>query len=214
MMDKTIHRILTLTPEQWSRFLLYTSPAARSISSEQVYNLTDLALRTGRRASRDIPVGASVYSFAKKLGIAIEYDQAPQSAICFAKCQTSTSKSRIIVFTQNILRMSETAAEVLGTGCVPLHLILWHELFHGMEQQALYTELLDVKVELSRIGLFTLRTRLRSLSEIGAMAFACSACGWSFNPLILNYLLLRSCDRQAAERFAQDLLTIGHEHYH
>ena len=202
--------ILELPPNQWARFLLRTSPAAEGINEKETFRLTSLALQAGQAASINIPFGASPYDFADTLGILIVFNQDPRPEIRFAECHTSRGKTAITVFEENLHRVQRAITEAVSLdidiGLDPLDLILWHELFHGLEHKSLYTDLLTVRAELYRLGPFVLTCKLRSLSEIGAMAFACSACSWNFNPLILNYWLLASYDKQEAEYFAHALL--------
>ncbi len=215
MMDRNARPILELAPTQWARFVLRMSPAAGSIDEKEALRLASLALHAGRTASIKIPFGATPYDFADDLGILIFFNQDLRPEIRFAECHTLRGKTTITVFEENLHRIQHAITEAASLGVEidldPLELILWHELFHGMEHKSLYTDLLTARAELCRLGPFTRTCRLRSLSEIGAMAFACSACNWNFNPLILNYWLLASYDKQEAERFAHALLS-NHGH--
>ena len=136
-MDRNARPILEIAPTQWARFVLRMSPAAGSIDEKEALRLASLALHAGRTASIKIPFGATPYDFADDLGILIFFNQDLRPEIRFAECHTLRGKTTITVFEEHLHRIQHAITEAASLGVEidldPLELILWHELFHGME---------------------------------------------------------------------------------
>lgn len=67
-------------------------------------------------------------------------------------------------------------------------IILAHEIYHKIEEENedIFTD--NTYVDYFKIGPFSKKTKIKSLSEIGAMAFSKKFLGLDFNPLLVDFL--------------------------
>jgi len=88
--------------------------------------------------------------------------------------------------------------------------VLGHEIFHFVEdrfEQEIYTR--NEKILLWNLLGFKNYSTIRTLSEIGAMAFTRELNGLKYSPFILDVLLFYGYDSSSAEKIYHDVLELG-----
>ena len=88
-----------------------------------------------------------------------------------------------------------------------IDIILGHEIFHFVEEEhvhRIYTR--TEKILLWKFMGFENRSMIRTLGEIGAMAFVKELMGLNYSPFILDVLLYYGYDPASAEKIYQDVL--------
>ncbi|HJB08542.1 MAG TPA: hypothetical protein H9716_11890 [Candidatus Enterocloster faecavium] len=132
--------------------------------------------------------------YIKELGYRIEEEE-PELMPHFLYMGIMEPKGRVIRLNRTVMKLAVSYMKSKSS-CEKeqiekfREIILFHELYHGIEEQTagIYTR--NVKVSRRLAGVFTTTRRIESASEIGAIHFSKLMAGASFSPcLYMDYLL-------------------------
>lgn len=200
-----LRTLMALPAERWAGYMLAGSPAGRHLG-EDLDAWVRFALQKGRDAAARHG-GKPVWQACAERGIApVQCDDA--GSMLLGESRFEKGGPVIVLYQAQLRQVREKAAALLGPAWAERvePTVLAHELFHCMEATDADIGLNRHRLTTFRLGRIRLRSRVRALSEIGAMAFACATGGWQANPLALDYLLWLCHDPATALRLAQQML--------
>ena len=213
-----IQNLLQIDDEAWGLYALSRDILKERIPADKKLEMIRKAMSCGREYAQLMirEYGSSdVNTIAEKLKLNIVFQDAMLTGkrILFA-CYTPPDE--IGIMTEPVNR----AAELILKGESVLinyfqkysimNTILGHEIFHYVEdqfEQEIYTR--TEKILLWNFLGFKNYSTLRSLGEIGAMAFTKELNGMKYSPFILDILLYYSYDSSNAEKIYRDVLEMS-----
>ncbi|MDY3005970.1 hypothetical protein [Anaerococcus porci] len=90
---------------------------------------------------------------------------------------------------KNNIKKVEDKIISLGLNINVEDIVLAHEIFHKIEQENKYVYTDNIYIESFKLGPIKKKNKLKSSSEIGAMAFSKEFLSLSFNPVLIDYFL-------------------------
>jgi hypothetical protein len=158
---------------------------------------------------------ADVSLIAERLNLKLEFQKAQMTGkrVLFA---SYTAPERIEIMEEPV-RRAAVRVQAEAPGLVELfgqagimNTILGHEIFHAVEdrfEQEIYTR--TEKILLWKLLGYSHYSTIRTLSEIGAMAFTQELNRLSYSPFILDVLLYYDYDSSSAENIYRDILGVS-----
>lgn len=188
---------LTKVPEKvWDVYALRHEPLLGKLTPPLRAQLLELAHNTGVRlagkAAREHP-GMRPGEILKALGVKVvlrpESDEGARTIFaCYEEPDTVT------VWTRTVERAKEALREADGMrlleGAELQDILLAHELYHYYEYTRKDLPTSQKLLTLWKIGSFAYKSKVVSLGEVGAMAFAKELLHLSYSPYLLDVILL------------------------
>jgi hypothetical protein len=215
MLKEMVTTLMKLPDEVWDSYAFGREPLNGRLTKESRTNFADLAHQTGvmqavetRKAYPHITVEGII----RKLGIDLEIRKSQDDGnyIMFA-CYTEPN--HILVYKKPI---QATVKLLHQKGCQDLlsekqieEILLAHELFHWYEYNRKDLATNQKVLSLWKIGPLENKSRLVSLGEIAAMAFAKELLGLSYSPYILDVLLLLTVNLGLARELYHTILGLA-----
>jgi len=213
-----IQNLLQVDDEAWGLYAFSRDILKERIPEDKKIEMIRKAMSCGREYAKRmiLEYGSSeVNIIAEKLNIKIVYQDALLTGkrILFA---SYTPPDEIGIMTEPVNRAIELIVKDKSAlvdyfqKYSIINTILGHEIFHYVEdqfEQEIYTR--TEKILLWNFLGIKNRSTLRSLGEIGAMAFTKQLNGLKYSPFILDILLYYSYDSASAEKIYQDVLEMS-----
>lgn len=209
---------LSCFPESvWVSYAKSRDPLTRRVSLEAYTSYYHAAHQCGMDLAHQMRQqwgDISCQELAEKLGVRVERLPMPDGdgMLTFACYQ---EPDLIQVFTDNAVATETLIRESGGSeflGDVDIcEMLLAHELFHALQERdpSLYVN--QKHVRLWKIGPFKRDSRLLSLEEVAAMAFAKEMLRMSANPYLYDVLMLLPQATAQAKQLYERLLLLNEE---
>lgn len=217
-LSEMIEKLLQIDDEHWGLYAFSRDILKERIPEEKKIEMIRKAVDCGREYARRIikDFGSSeVHTIAEKLKLNIVFQNAMMTGkrILFA-CYTPPDKIEIMTEPVNkavelVSKDESILIEYFQKDSI-MNIILGHEIFHYIEDQfewEIYTR--TEKILLWKFMGFKNNSTIRSLSEIGAMAFTKELNLLKYSPFILDILLYYSYDSSNAEKIFHDVLEMS-----
>jgi hypothetical protein len=213
-----IQNLLQVDDETWGLYAFSRDILKERIPEDKKLEMIRKAISCGKEYAQRIirEYGSSdVHVIAEKLKLKIVFQDAVMTGkrILFA---SYTPPDEVGIMTepvdkavQLILKDESVLIEYFQKNSI-MNTILGHEIFHCIEdqfEQEIYTR--TEKILLWNFFGFKNYSTLRSLGEIGAMAFTKELNGLKYSPFILDILLYYSYDSSNAEKIYHDVLELS-----
>ncbi len=214
-LGEMIHDLLKIDDQTWGHYIFSRDILNRRISSERKPEMIAKAIECGRKYARQIMLeydSNDVRHLAEKLKINIDYKDSLLTGkrILFA---SYTPPDEIIIMKEPVQRAMELLSkkdsilvELFSEDSI-MDTILGHELFHFIEdkfEDEIYTK--TEKILLWKLLGFKNNSTIRTLGELGAMAFTRELNGLNYSPFMLDVLLYYSYDSSSATKIYHDVL--------
>ena len=205
LLVKMLRDLMALKKEDWCQYAFNQDPLKEKISDKQKKVLMNQAIECGKDFGQKVCGKYKTRDpdqLAEKMKIQVsslsdDNLTFPLFAQYYEPNQIQLNE-RLICQAEQLTADPEIAA-VLSDGFEVLKLILAHEIFHHVEEQyknQIFTQ--NEKIRLWSFGPFHNDSKILSLSEIGAMTFACEITKTSYSPYLIDVLLLFEEDSTAA----------------
>lgn len=217
-LSEMIEKLLQIDDEHWGLYAFSRDILKERIPEENKIEMIRKAINCGREYAQRIikDCGASeVHTIAEKLKLNIVFQNAMMTGkrILFA-CYTPPDKIEIMTEPVNkavelVSKDESILIEYFQKDSI-MNIILGHEIFHYIEDQferEIYTR--TEKILLWKFLGFKNNSTIRSLSEIGAMAFTKELNVLKYSPFILDILLYYGYDSSNAEKIFHDVLEMS-----
>lgn len=214
-LDKMIQNLLEIDDKAWGFYVFSRDVLKNRIPDEKKTEMITKAIECGKHYAKKI-MGEydsnDIRLICKKLDLKIDYKDSLLTGkrILFA---SYTPPDEIVIMKEPIRRAvkhlveeNSNLVELFSKDSI-MDIILGHELFHFVEdrfEKEIYTK--TEKILLWKLLGFENNSTIRTLSELGAMAFAREINGDTFNPFILDVLLYFSYDPSSATKIYHDVL--------
>lgn len=194
------------TADNWDisdyRRLLEEDSASKPLKSSEKSSIIkrcmqEAWLQKQRITERFGPLGAEAY--IEKLGFHI-IEEAPELMPSFMYMGILEPDTRTIRLNRTVMELAESYMKALT---VPdseqirkfRDIVLFHELFHGIEEETpgIYTR--EVKTRKRILGIFSITRKVESASEIGAVHFSRLMAEADFSPLLYTRYLLAATNQ-------------------
>lgn len=212
------HDLLQVDDEAWGLYAFTRDILNQRILPDKKTEMIAKAIACGKEYAQRIILeygSTDVRIIAQKLKLKLEFQDALMTGkrVLFA-CYTSPDKIEIMEepvrkAAKLILEEESTLVELFQQAGI-MNTILGHEIFHCVEdkyEQEIYTR--TEKILLWKVLGYKNYSTIRTLSEIGAMAFTQALNGLSYSPFILDVLLYYSYDSSSAEKIYRDVLGVS-----
>lgn len=197
MKDKLLNELLSIPDYQFGKYLLKEDYLYDQIQEKE--EIIEESIKTGIEISEKIKADSNM-NFDKllnKLDCKISYEET-KNEFNFFELAAFEEPNTIIFYRENLERIDrEIERENMDTlkKLDAKKVILAHEIYHKLEEiYHLYTD--NVFISYTKLGFIKKKVKLSSPSEIGAMAFAKNILNLKVNPLIINYLLAKSYNKE------------------
>lgn len=210
--------LLQVSEECWGLYAFSRELLNRRIAEEEKEEMIVKAIECGREYARRIKDqydSSDIIEIADKLNLKVSLQENSMvgKRVLFAlytpSNQIEIMKEPIEKANCLISKEASVLVELFGQNDI-MNTILGHEIFHFIEdqfKQEIYTR--RKKILLWNFIGFKNYSTIRTLSEIGAMAFTKELNGLNFSPFILDILLYYSYDSCSAEKIYRDVLGIS-----
>ncbi|MBW4083038.1 hypothetical protein [Paenibacillus sp. S150] len=217
-LGEMMNNLLQADDEAWGLYAFSRDILNRRILPERKAEMIAKAIACGKEyAQRIIREHGSddARIIAQKLKLKLEFQDAPMTGprVLFA-CYTPPDKIGIMEEPMRraaeLVRGEDPAIVELFQQAGIMNIILGHEIFHFVEdriEQEIYTR--TEKILLWNVLGYRNYSTIRTLSEIGAMAFTQELNRLSYSPFILDVLLYYSYDSSSAEKIYRDVLGVS-----
>lgn len=210
MIRTMLQDLIGLDDGVWDSYALRRDPLVGRLTREQKTEFTQNARRCAEELAEEVlrlSPGVKPESYAKKLGLTVEFCAESDDDTLFA-CYTEPDHITVYqstVDTADRIIEEQGLRDLLGGVCLADTLIA-HEIYHFFEfsRPGLYTS--QKLLCLWKIGKFENRSRLVSLPEIGAMAFARRLLNLPYSPFLFDVLLLYSTNKRMARELYESIL--------
>ncbi len=216
-LNKVVTDLLLVTEKEWGLYAFTKELLNKKVTEDEKNEMIDKAIQCGTEYAKRIKL---LYKSeeVKKLADAFQMKVSVQDNSMIGKrivFALYTPPNQIEIMQEPIQR----ACHILENDSVLVELfkqndiintILGHEMFHFVEEQfeqEIYTRTKKIRLW-NFIGIKYYST-IRTLSEIGAMAFTKELNQLSFSPYILDILLYYSYDPCSAEKNYHDIMEIS-----
>lgn len=201
-----------LPEASWETYVFSREPLVHKLTKKQRHEFYEKSAACGVQAAKELRdrVGvSSIWEYAIHCGVSpceLPLESA-DSCVVFARFR---QPNEITIYTDNAVRTDAIfdAAGLRGIAghFETKHVLLAHEIYHFLENTNPDIYTLQKHLTLWKLGPYAHKSSIRSLGEIGAMAFAKELCGLSFNPYVLDVMMLFSANPQQAERVYSSIL--------
>lgn len=217
-LGEMIHHLLQVDDQTWGLYAFSRDILNQRISLDKKTEMIHKAIACGKEyAQRVIREygGRDIRMIATKLKVNIEFRDSKMTGnrVLFANY---TPPNRIEIMEEPVQRAVQLMS---GTDVMLFKLvqqddimdtILGHEVFHLIEdenEQEIYTR--TEKICLWNFMGYKSYSTIRTLSEIGAMAFTQELNSLNYSPFMLDVLLYYSYDSSSAEKIYRDVLGVS-----
>ncbi|KAB1436048.1 hypothetical protein [Candidatus Galacturonibacter soehngenii] len=214
---KLVSNLLLVKENEWGLYAFSKEPLHKKITKEEKKEMIDMAINCGIEYAKRIKMqykSARVKELAEVFQIKVFQQDSSMigKRIVFA---LYTPPNRIEIMNEPI----QKACDILEkdsflvehfTQEVIINTILGHEIFHFLEEQfeqEIYTRTKKILLW-SCLGIKNYST-IRTLSEIGAMAFTKELNQLTFSPYILDIILYYSYDSCSTKKIYHDIMKIS-----
>lgn len=196
MLEEMVRTLMELPDCVWDSYAFGREPLNGRLTKESRKQFAELAHQTGcmqARKTKEAYPHVTVEGLIRKLNIELDIKKSQDDGnyIMFA-CYTEPN--HILVYQKPIQKTVELfrqkGCQNLISGKQIQEILLAHELFHWYEYQIKELATNQKVLSLWKIGPLENKSRLVSLGEIAAMAFAKELLGLSYSPYVLDILLL------------------------
>jgi hypothetical protein len=213
-----IQNLLRVEDEAWGLYAFSRDILKERIPADKKIDMIRNAMSCGREYAKRVirEYGTSdVHTIAEKLKLKIVFQDAMLTGkrILFASYtppdEIGIMAEPVNKAVQLIMKDESVLIEYFQKDSI-MNTILGHEIFHCIEdqfEQEIYTR--TEKILLWNLLGFKNYSTLRSLGEIGAMAFTKELNGLEYSPFILDILLYYSYDSSNAEKIYHDVLELS-----
>lgn len=209
---------LSCFPEKvWISYAKSRDPLTRLVSIEDYTTFYHAARECGMNLAREIREkwgDISCQEIAEKLGVRVEQLSMPTgdgllTFACFHE------PDYIQVFTDNaeatqMLIRDSGGNEILGDMDI-CEILLAHELFHVLQEKDSSLYVNQKHIRIWNLGPIKRNSKLMSLEEVAAMAFAQELLQMSLNPYVYDVLMLLPKATMQAKQLYERLLLMGEE---
>lgn len=205
MIKEILDELLSYDDKAWDRYVFGKEPLIGRLSQEERDYYAELAHKTGITLAREVRAGFpdnTVQEIIKKSGIRLDIQEKQDngSYIMFA-CYTEPNS--ILLYNKpirdaEVLLKRENCDKILEEKEIR-EILLAHELFHWYEYKRKDLPTQQKYITTFKIGKFANRSKIVTLSEIGAMAFAKELLQLKYSPYILDVILLMPFNRALAK---------------
>lgn len=213
-----IHQLLQVDDEAWGRYAFSREILKKRIQPDQQNAMIAKAIACGKEYARRIihqHGTRDAVEIAGKLELKVEFREVSMvgKRVLFA---SFAPPDQIIIMQEPVDQAVRlTAAEAPGivelfTQKGIINTILGHELFHFVEEQfeqEIYTR--TEKICLWNFLGWKNVSTIRTLSEIGAMAFTQELNGLEYSPFVLDVLLYYGYDAASAQKIFRDVVEVS-----
>jgi hypothetical protein len=215
-LQEMIQKLLQVDDETWGLYAFSRELLNKRIQPNQKTEMISKAIACGKKYAQQVirEYGCSdVRTISDKLKLKIEFQNTSMigKRVLFA-CYTPPDKIEVMEepIHQAVTLISEKAPFLVEhfqqNGIMDI--ILGHEIFHFFEEeyeQSIYTR--TEKILLWNFLGYKNYSVIRTLGEIGAMAFTKELNGLNYSPFILDVLLFYGYDSSSAEKIYRDVLS-------
>lgn len=214
--EEMFKNLVDLPTEVWDRYAFCREPLRDHFQAEDRMSMATAARDNAVACARDIMMrytGLSVPDLARKMGVKVEKRSVPRygAQVLFAQFQKPNT---ITLFTDCLDKFSAT---LMASAFVPMStervemILLAHELYHYIETMdaSLYSQ--SHQVQLWKIGPIANRSRVLCLGEIAAMAFAKTLTETTFEPFLLDVLLVYGYNPEAASNLYNRIMEMAQQ---
>ncbi|MDF2908852.1 MAG: hypothetical protein K0R34_4173 [Herbinix sp.] len=214
-LEEMLHDLLEMDDDTWGLYAFTREILNKRIQPDQKLDMIAKANACGKEyahlvmqetGSKDIPTIADHF----KLKVEFHDTSMIGKRVLFARftppVQIEIMKEPILRAVAKLSEDDSILVEHFQQNDI-IDIILGHEVFHFIEEEHLhriYTR--TEKILLWKFMGFENRSVIRTLGEIGAMAFVRELMGLSYSPFILDVLLYYCYDPASAEKIYQDVL--------
>lgn len=210
-----------IADEDWARYAFSRDPLNAKFNDAQRYFLAQKAIACGEAEAEACIQRYGLVSaekLAKEMGVKVDCPIGSENMdrVLFAQF---CPPNQISVYMDTVKKAEQFLDEpavhkVLGNPKI-FSLLLFHELFHFVEEQhkrEIWTQ--SYQIELWALGPLRYRSKVAALSEIGAMAFAKKMTGISCSPYVLDAFLVYGYSSETANVLYEEMLSLaGREIY-
>jgi len=192
MIEEMLRDLLLLDESVWDDYAFRHEPLIGKISDEQKSGFSQNARQCGTSVAEEflcLHGEKSPAAYVEKLGITLDFIESGADEVTFA---FFTEPDRISVSRGAADKANNLLGEI-GMRALfgdVTDVAIAHELYHFIEctQEDLYTN--QKLLQLWKLGTYGKTSKVVSVSEIGAMAFAKRLLNLSYCPFILDVLML------------------------
>lgn len=193
--DKFLEKLLNLHDEDFANYLLREDLLYYQIKNKD--EIIKKSLETGFEIAEKLKKESFNFdNFISEFNFEIT-EEATANEFNFYELAAFEEPNKIIFFKDNINRIKkeiEKEIDIIKKLDVK-KIILAHELYHKLEEiYKLYTD--SVYISYIKFKFINKKSKILSASEIGAMSFAKNILDMKINPLIINYLLARTYNKE------------------
>lgn len=214
-LNEMVQNLLGIDDKTWGLYVFSRDILKNRIPDEIKPEMISKAIECGKHYAKQIMAeynSNDIRLIAKKLGLKIDYKDSLLTGkrILFA---SYTPPDEIVIMKEPIERAVKHLAgensnlvELFSEDSI-IDIILGHELFHFVEdkfEEEIYTK--TEKILLWKFLGFKNNSTIRTLGELGAMAFTREINGDKFNPFILDVLLYFNYDPSNATKIYYNVL--------
>ncbi|RAU95333.1 hypothetical protein [Paenibacillus sp. YN15] len=213
-----VHHLLQVEDETWGRYAFSRELLKKRIQPGQQTEMIANAIACGRAYARRMireHGTRDASELAGKLKLKVEFREVSMTGkrVLFA---SYAPPDQIIIMKEPVEQAVRLIAEEdpgiveLFTQTGIINTILGHEMFHFVEEQLeqeIYTR--TEKICLWNFLGWKNYSTIRTLSEIGAMAFTQELNGLEYSPFILDVLLYYGYDAASAQKIFRDVLEVS-----
>ncbi len=202
--------LLQMDALQWGMYTLSQDPLYGRISRENRVRIITQAQKTGREMARQIKERwqtADPAVLCRCLGAQLR--QMPGEEACGIYIFAQFEEPDVIYVASDMLARAEEAARLAfpQLSRIPAEqLLLAHEIYHLLEFRMPALDTCTATAPVWQWGKVKWNRRIRSASEIGAMAFAQALTGIEYSPQLLDILLIYGRDPAGAAALADRIL--------
>ncbi|NLZ81579.1 MAG: hypothetical protein GX913_07260 [Clostridiales bacterium] len=214
-LDEMIQNLLEIDDRTWGLYVFSRDILKGRISEEKKLEMIDKAIESGKDYAKQIMDeydSNDIHFIAKELNLQVDYKDSLLTGkrILFASYtppdEILIMKEPVELAVKQLSKVNSNLVELFSEHSI-MNTILGHELFHFVEdkfEEEIYTK--TEKILLWNFFGFKNNSTIRTLGELGAMAFTREINGNKFNPFILDVLLYFSYDSSSARKIYHDVL--------
>ncbi len=183
--------------EFWYMHILDKDSVGKQLNLEEKSTIIKYSMQEAERQLKllgDQHGKRTVKGYLDYFGFHIETEK-PELMPSFLYMGMMVPEEKKVLLNETVITLGESRMEIRLSSDSDIYrcfrdIILWHELFHVLEEQRpqIYTR--SVQARCSFLGLFKRMRKVEAASEIGAIHFSKLASGVSFCPYVYTQYLL------------------------
>lgn len=195
MLNTLVDNLINVSDESWEEYAFRREPLIRKISRSRQQELTALAKKSGVKLAEDVRNNypdQSIEEIILQLGIQLETTSS-LTVGAYTVFAVYEEPNKIMIATDQITTLEEMldkeAKDLLGNVSIK-EIVLAHELYHYFEYRIPDFPTSQKLLKVWNIGTFSGMKRVKTVGELGAMAFTKEILGINYSPYLLDILLL------------------------